>query len=279
MEKTNIRRLVGVMMPFVIMVIFQRLLLVLTGMSGLPDVIGSTLAFLTASAGGIFFFRMSCGAEALRPGMQTQPEPETDGESGGKENTVPPFPAKDTVFGRLMYALTGVGVLTVTMYAVTAAVGTETVSAFAPGTLTAEFVSLILIHPFLEEYIFRWLYYRELRPMQPIFAGLTQAVMFAIVHGSVGGMIYALFAGIVLVLITELSGSLSAAVIAHMLMNLRSFVYLTWLSEAEQVRLIPDLVLISVGFAAMLCLLVRRGLREARAGAGETEDGGENDDD
>jgi membrane protease YdiL (CAAX protease family) len=278
-EKTNIRRLVGVMMPFVIMVIFQRLLLVLTGMSGLPDVIGSTLAFLTASAGGIFFFRMSCGAEALRPGMQTQPEPETDGESGGKENPVPPFPAKDTVFGRLMYALTGVGVLTVTMYAVTAAVGTETVSAFAPGTLATEFVSLILIHPFLEEYIFRWLYYRELRPMQPIFAGLTQAVMFAIVHGSVGGMIYALFAGIVLVLITELSGSLSAAVIAHMLMNLRSFVYLTWLTEAEQVRLIPDLVLISVGFAAMLCLLVRRGLREARAGAGETEDGGENDDD
>ena len=44
-------------------------------------------------------------------------------------------------------------------------------------------------------------------------------------------------------------------------------------------RLMPDLVLISVGFAAMLCLLVRRGLREARAGAGETEDGGENDDD
>ena len=92
-------------------------------------------------------------------------------------------------------------------------------------------------------------------------------------------VIYALFAGIVLGLITELSGSLSAAVIAHMLMNLRSFVYLTWLTEAEQVRLIPDLVLISVGFAAMLCLLVRRGLREARAGTGETEDGGENDDD
>ena len=282
MEKTNIRRLVGVMMPFVIMVIFQRLLLVLTGMSGLPDVIGSTLAFLTASAGGIFFFRMSCGAEALRPGMQ--PEPEPDGESGGKENPVPPFPAKDTLFGRLMYALTGVGVLTVTMYAVTAAVGSEPVSAFAPDTLAAEFVSLILIHPFLEEYIFRWLYYRELRPMQPIFAGLTQAVMFAIVHGSVGGMIYALFAGIVLVLITELSGSLSAAVIAHILMNLRSFVYLTWLTEdvfadAERIRMLLDTGVVSVGFAAMLCLLVRRGLREARAGAGETEDGGENDDD
>lgn len=275
MEKTNIRRLVGVMMPFVIMVILQRLLLVLSGMSGLPDVIGSTLAFLAASAAGIFFFRMSCGAEALRPG--TQPEP--DGENGGKEDPVVPFPAKDTRLGQLMYALAGAGVLTVTMYAVTAAVGTETVSVFAPDTLAAEFVSLILIHPFLEEYIFRWLYYRELRPMQPIFAGLTQAVMFAIVHGSVGGMIYALFAGIVLVLITELSGSLSAAVIAHMLMNLRSFVYLTWLTEAEQVRLMTDLALISVGFAAMLCLLVRRGLRKARAGAGETEDGGENDDD
>ncbi|MBR5311307.1 MAG: CPBP family intramembrane metalloprotease [Clostridia bacterium] len=277
MEKTNIRRLVGVMMPFVIMVILQRLLLVLSGMSGMPDVIGSTLAFLAASAAGIFFFRMSCGAEALRPGTQTQPEP--DGENGGKENPVVPFPVKDTLFGQLMYALAGVGVLTVTMYAVTAAVGSEPVSAFAPDTLAAEFVSLILIHPFLEEYIFRWLYYRELRPMQPIFAGLTQAVMFAIVHGSVGGMIYALFAGIVLVLITELSGSLSAAVIAHMLMNLRSFVYLTWLTEAEPMRLMPDLVLISVGFAAMLCLLVRRGLRKARAGAGETEDGGENDDD
>ncbi len=271
MEKTNIRRLIGVMMPFMIMVIVQRLGILLFGMGTLPSVIGDTLAFLAASAAGIFFFRMSCGAQALRPG--SVPDAGTSEED---DRPVPPFPQRDTVFGRLMYMLIGTGVLIVTMYVVTAAADTEVVSASPAAFPAAEFVSLVLIHPILEEYVFRWLYYRELRPMQPIFAGLAQAVMFAIVHGSVGGMIYALFAGGVLVFVTEFSGSLTAAVGAHMLVNLRSLVYMTWLTDAAfanaaQIRMILDFGVVSIGFGAVLILMVRRGLREVWAARKEDE--------
>lgn len=278
MEKTNVRRLIGVMMPFMIMVIIQRLGLLLTGMTALPAVIGDTLAFLAASAAGIFFFRMSCGADALRPGMNPQ---ETSGEGAEDDRHVPPFPERETLFGRLMYLLFGTGILVVTMYITAAAADADVVSAVSVSA--AEFVPLVLIHPILEEYVFRWLYYRELRPMQPMFAGLAQAVMFAIVHSSVGGMIYALFAGVVLVVMTELSGSLTAAVGAHMLINLRSFVYLVWLTDeafadAGRLRLILDTGIVSVGFAALLLLMVRRGLREVRAGTAETDDGEEFED-
>ena len=286
MEKTNIRRLVGVMMPFMIMVIVQRLGLLVFGMAGLPDVLRDTFAFVTASAAGIFFFRMSCGADALRIAVPAVPESGDgggNGADGGDDRHVPPFRKKDTRFGRTMYTLVCIGALVIAMHVVAMAADAQVVEKFAAGTMAAEFVSLVLIHPFLEEYVFRWLYYRELRPMHPIFAGLAQAVMFAIVHGSVGGMVYALFAGVLLVVAMERSGSLAAAVISHMLVNLRSFVYLTWLADgaveqAEQVRMMIDFGLVSLGFGAFLGLMVRRSLREVWNAAdadadAESEDG------
>ena len=282
MEKTNIRRLVGVMMPFMIMVIVQRLGLLLLAMTGLPAVLRDMFAFVTASAAGIFFFRMSCGADALHIAAPAVPESGGGtGADGGDDSHIPPFRPKDTLFGRTMYTLVCVGALVAAMHVVSMAADAQVVEEFAPGTMAAEFVSLILIHPLLEEYVFRWLYYRELRPMQPIFAGLAQAVMFAIVHGSVGGMVYALFAGVLLVVAMERSGSLAAAVISHMLVNLRSFVYLTWLADgtfpqAEQVRMMIDFGLVSLGFGAFLGLMVRRGLRDVWNAADEdveAEDG------
>ncbi len=259
MEKTNIRRLMGVMMPFMIMVIIQRL-----GLLWLPDL----PAFVIASAAGIFFFRMSCGADVLRFSA--------DIPSGAEEETdpvVPPFPARDTILGRSMWILIGMGALIVLMHIVGAVVG-GSITEFEPSVTDA--VALILIHPFLEEYLFRWLYYRELRPMHPIFAGLAQAVMFAIVHGSVGGMVYALFAGVVLAVALERSGSLSVTVISHALVNLRSFVYAVWLADAVLIRTILDFCVVSAGFGAFLVLLVRRGLREvweATETEEETDDG------
>ncbi len=264
------------MMPFMIMVIIQRLGILLLEMTPLTGVLRDILSFMTASAAGIFFFRMSCGGDAL--GLTTEPEPETEED----DCPVPSFPQRDTRFGQVMYTLICVGGLVVTMHVVSAAVGVQAEDVPDGRLLAAEFVSLVLIHPVLEEYLFRWLYYRELRPMQPIFAGLAQAVMFAIVHGSVGGMVYALFAGIVLVFVMEQSGSLAVAVISHMLVNLRSFVYLVWLTDggvenAAQVRTVIDFCVVSVGFGAVLGLMVRRGLREVwnNADTGEDADDGE----
>lgn len=260
MEKTSIRRLIGVMMPFMIMVIVQRL-----GLLWLPEL----PAFVIASAAGIFFFRMSCGADILRFSASTA---DADEESEN-DPVVPPFRARDTVPGRILWVLVCTGALIVLMHIVAAVIGGST-EKFEPSV--AEALALVLIHPFLEEYIFRWLYYRELRPMHPIFAGLAQAVMFAIVHGSVGGMIYALFAGVVLAVALEHSGSLAVVVVSHVLVNLRSFVYAAWLTDAVLVRTILDFCVVSVGFGALLGLMVRRGLREVWESAEteeETDDG------
>ncbi len=261
MEKTSIRRLIGVMMPFMIMVIVQRL-----GLLWLPEL----PAFMIASAAGIFFFRMSCGAETLRFSGDAAAETEQETDN---VHTIPPFPARDTVLGRILWLLVCTGALIVLMHIVTAVVGGSTED-FVPSA--AEALALVLIHPFLEEYIFRWLYYRELRPMHPIFAGLAQAVMFAIVHGSVGGMVYALFAGVALAVALERSGSLAVTVAAHALVNLRSFVYAAWLADAVLIRTILDFCVVSVGFGAFLGLMVRRGLREVWESAEteeETDDG------
>ncbi len=247
MEKTNIRRLIGVLMPFMIMVIVQRLGLLL-----LPEL----PAFVIASAAGIFFFRMSCGADTLRFSNAIPVDTE---EKTEKDSVVPPFPAKDTILGRSMWILICMGALIVLMHIVAAIAGGSTAE-IEPSVTDA--LALVLIHPFLEEYIFRWLYYRELRPMHPFFAGLAQAVMFAIVHGSVGGMVYALFAGVVLAVALERSGSLAVTVVSHALVNLRSFGYAAWLADAVLMRTILDFCVVSAGFGAFLVLLVRRGLRD-----------------
>lgn len=263
MEKTNIRRLIGVMMPFMIMVIIQRL-----GLLWLPDL----PAFVIASAAGIFFFRMSCGTDAIRFSAGTAAQEEQEGREDS-DPTVPPFRPRDTVPGRILWIFVCMGVLIVLMHIVAAVVGGSSAE-LVPSA--SEALALVLIHPFLEEYLFRWLYYRELRPMHPFFAGLAQAVMFAIVHGSVGGMVYALFAGVVLAVALEHSGSLAVTVAAHALVNLRSFVYAVWLADAGLVRTILDFCVVSVGFGAFLVLLVRRGLREVWETAEteeETDDG------
>lgn len=257
MEKTNIRRLIGVMMPFVIMVILQRLGYLLLDMTSLSGVLRDLLAFVIASAGGIFFFRMSCGKDVLR--LTADPVPETDEDD---ERAVPPFPQRDTLPGQVMYILVCVGALIVTMHIVAMVVKETPADRLDTQSLAAEFVSLVFLHPILEEYIFRWLYYRELRPMHPIFAGLAQAVMFAIVHGSVGGMIYALFAGVVLVFVMEHAGSLAVSAVAHMIVNLRSFAFMTVLADHAHLRTVIDFCVVSVGFGAFLALMVRRGLRE-----------------
>ncbi len=241
-------------MPFVIMVIVQRLGYLVFDRLALTGTVWDTLVFVFASAAGVFFFRMSCGKELLWLGANAV----TD--SPGEDDSVPPFPEKESLLSQGLCTLVCTGALVVIMYLVVYLADAKMPTEKTPFSAT-EFLALVVVHPLLEEYVFRWLYYRELRPMQPMFAGLAQAVMFAIVHGSVGGMMYALFAGIAFVVAMETTGTLTVAVAAHILMNLRSFVFMTGLAELETMRLVIDFVLVSVGFGAFLVLLVRRGLQ------------------
>ncbi len=271
MEKTNVRRLVGVLLPFVITVIVQRLGYLVFDRLALTGTVWDTLVFLIASAVGIFFFRMSCGEEILLLGSRTGTE--TSAGDSAEDDGVPPFPERDSLLGRGLCTLVCLGALVVIMYLVIFLADEKSTAENIPFS-AAELAALVGLHPLVEEYLFRWLYYRELRPMHPIFAALAQAVMFAIVHDSVGGMMYALFAGIAFAVALETTGSLGVAVLAHALVNLRSYVFMTWLAELATVRYAVDFVLVSVGFGAFLVLLVRRGLQ----GVAQLADAEENDD-
>ncbi len=271
MEKTNVRRLVGVLLPFVITVIVQRLGYLVFDRLALTGTVWDTLVFLIASAVGIFFFRMSCGEEILLLGSRAGTE--TSAGDSAEDDGVPPFPERDSLLGRGLCTLVCLGALVVIMYLVIFLADEKSTAENIPFS-AAELAALVGLHPLVEEYLFRWLYYRELRPMHPIFAALAQAVMFAIVHDSVGGMMYALFAGIAFAVALETTGSLGVAVLAHALVNLRSYVFMTWLAELATVRYAVDFVLVSVGFGAFLVLLVRRGLQ----GIAQLADAEENDD-
>lgn len=279
-EKSNVHRLVGVMMPFMIMVIIRRLAALLLAGIAIPDILADTISFVASSVIGIVFFRLSCGKEALHPADTSDKIAETENDTADIR-PVPPFPEKDTRLGRLLYTRIAVAGLVLAMHVVAATTDSPTDRVPDTAYLTAELVSLLLIHPILEEYLFRFLYYRELRPMQPFFAGLAQAIMFAIVHSSVGGMVYALFAGVILAFVTERSGSLAVAISSHILVNLRSFVYLTLLSDngaisavtdPARVRTVIDFIIVAVGFASVLLLWVRRGMREVYATSTDADD-------
>lgn len=284
MEKTNVRRLIGVMMPFMIMVILQRLGILLLSSLGLPDYLSDDLAFVVASVVGVVFFRLSCGGETLRIlGRPVDHHADTDTDTDDTRR-IPPFPPRDTALGRLLYTHVCVAGMILAMHIVARTAGTDNAATELPigPASPAAVAALVLIHPILEEYIFRWLYYRELRPMQPIFAGLAQAILFAIVHSSVGGMVNALFAGIVLAFALEHSGSLAVVIWSHTAVNLRSLVYMTLLADggafenAARIRTILDLILVALGFGAALALVVRRSLREVWS-ENENENENEND--
>lgn len=288
MEKTNVRRLIGVMMPFMIMVILQRLGILLLSTLGLPNYLSDNLAFVVASVVGIVFFRLSCGGETLRifgrPTVADTATATDTGTSTDDTRRVPPFPPRDTALGRLLYTRVCVAGMILAMHIVARTAGTATASTELPIGIASPVAvtALVLAHPIFEEYIFRWLYYRELRPMQPIFAGLAQAILFAIVHSSVGGMVNALFAGVVLAFTLEHSGSLAVVIWSHTAVNLRSLVYMTILSDggsfenAARIRTILDLILVALGFGAALALVVRRSLREVWS-ANANENANEND--
>lgn len=125
----------------------------------------------------------------------------------------------------------------------------------APTVLS--FLTLVLIQPLVEEYLFRGLYYGELAQMSGIFACLMQAVMFAIAHNGVSGMMYALLAGILLGAAAGRTGSIAVPSAAHILINLRTFLYQS-LIPAEGKAILNGVLLMAGIFSAVLLLFLAR---------------------
>ena len=237
-SKTGVSRLLHTLVPFMVMAAMQKGILLLCASTPIAGTDAASLvAFLPAAAVAAALFRVR---------TYTQPPPE--------EETVGPLVPRP-LFVCLLHGAAATAAMIAVMFAVSALTQGQATPYDLPAPsdsrITALTVlSLCLIHPVIEEWLFRGAFYGELRRMSPIFAVLAQAVMFAIVHNTVDGMIYALAAGVIIGILAERSGRLWPPIAAHILINARSLVCLTLLSNAPAARRILDAVLLLAGIAA-----------------------------
>ena len=236
MSKSNVSHLLRAFIPFSIMVLLQRVLLLVFGYMNLSERLAELLAFIPAAAVCAIIFSFV----------------KTKGNGGG-EYGVPPLTKKRKLYAVLMTVVIS-AVMIAIMYAVTSILdGTITDDvALTPVSI----LSLVIVHPIFEEYVFRGLIYKEMRNMNPVFATLASAVMFAIVHNSVGGMLYALASGIALAVLLETTGRLSVAIAAHMIVNSRSIIYRTLLLGMDDVIKTVDTVIFVLGALSLICVIV-----------------------
>lgn len=158
--------------------------------------------------------------------------------------------------------------------------------------LAGSVLSAVLVHPILEEWLFRRIFLSRLLDLADgegpaaevvpedgeipkrkytkagmLFAVLTQAVLFALLHRGGGAMLYGFAGGIILGVLMLRTGRLLVPVAAHMAINLRSVV---WPHLASQTAFRLDLVLIVLGLLCGGCFWAVR-IRQMRAeGIGTT---------
>ena len=233
MEKNNISRLLRVFVPFVIMVMIQNLLRLLWDAIGFEGAAGELISFVIASAAAVIFFTLT----------------------NSDEGEIIPVEGK---LRSILHLLFCVAMLVFCMYLVSAVTRNYTTQSVKVSVVYV--VSLLVVHPMVEEYIFRGMLYGELRKINPIFGIIATSIMFAIIHDSIDGMLYALVAGIFLGLTIEKTGRLWVPVVAHMFINLRSLVYLKVIAENEVLRNGIDIGIVSAGFACFLVLLILKNI-------------------
>ena len=96
-----------------------------------------------------------------------------------------------------------------------------------PDTLPAlllAFLALCVVPAVLEELLFRGVAQGLVRPFGAVAAVIAQAVLFALLHGSLSGVVYALPAGLFFGLLAEQTGSILPGMLLHLCNNLLSFV-------------------------------------------------------
>ena len=252
MEKTAVKRLLHTLVPFLIMVaLLKGIALLLDRFFTLDSALADLISFIPAALAAILLFR-----------LRTYEVPGDDSADATEPLRPRGFPRCLLLLAANFALLVG---LTYLMAELNGSAASEVVHTDRVPTLgVLPILSLCVIHPLIEEWIFRRNFYGELRLMNPIFGCLAQAVLFAIVHDTVDGMLFALGAGILLGALTEFSGRLWPAVAAHVGINLRSLFGLTLLAERGEIVNAADIAFGVVGAAALIALVILRH-REAKA--------------
>lgn len=86
------------------------------------------------------------------------------------------------------------------------------------------FVFTVIIPPFVEELIFRKVIYGHLTVFNEKVAVLLSTVLFAVFHGNIQQMSFALFAGLGFIIVRKYTGKLRYSILTHICVNISAFV-------------------------------------------------------
>jgi hypothetical protein len=128
--------------------------------------------------------------------------------------------------------------------------------AFYSSSLSLELLVLGIVTPVAEEFLYRWVLYREFRSWLGRFpAILVSSLLFGVIHLNLVQFVYAAVLGLLLCLLVEYYQDVRPAMLGHMAANSLALLrgetgFLSWLTPESAAFLPVTLVLFA---AALLC--------------------------
>lgn len=124
-----------------------------------------------------------------------------------------------------------------------------------------KYMTIALAPAFAEEFLFRGVFYSNLRPYGRTQAILISSALFALMHENIGQLFYTFVAGIAMALMYELTGSIWCSVFYHLINNelsvISEVIYYGGLGEAASPYLsLFDAIKMALGLISII-LLVR----------------------
>ena len=128
------------------------------------------------------------------------------------------------------------------------------------------YMTVALAPAFAEEFLFRGVFYTNLRPYGRAQAMVISSLLFALMHQNIGQLFYTFLAGLAMALMYEITGSIWCSVFFHMFNNelsvLREVLYYGKYGEAAAPYLnIWDGILLLLGGISLGTLILYYGIR------------------
>lgn len=128
-------------------------------------------------------------------------------------------------------------------------------------TIVIQYMTVAIAPAFAEEFLFRGVFYTNLRPFGKTQAILISSLLFALMHQNIGQIFYTFVAGIAMALMYEMTGSIWCSVFFHLFNNelsvLTEVLYYGRYGEAAQPYLsIQDAILFLLGMVSIVLLVL-----------------------
>ena len=136
-----------------------------------------------------------------------------------------------------------------------------------------QYMTVAIAPAFAEEFLFRGVFYTNLRPFGRTQAILISSLLFALMHQNIGQMFYTFVGGIAMALMYELTGSIWCSVFFHLFNNeiavLSDVLYYGQYGEAAGPYLfILDAVIFLLGMISLVVLILYYGKKASAEESG-----------